>query len=178
MTFEIAKTRETSAYSQKQNEFYFPSVNSMMKSYALAEADAKWLEYETGTFNRFMQFNLVQNTFTTVLKCMPGAGLELHYHPSFVIAYCLQGSWKYDEFDWIAEPDSFIFEPPGESHTLRVLGDEGMTTMFYVAGPLVQLDKDFKQVGYVDAFSLRANAYKTYQENGWDTAYLDKITIM
>lgn len=177
MTFEISKTRPASHYSEKHSEFFFPQVNKWMKSYAFTEEDAVWLEYETGTFNRFLQFNLINNTFTTILKCMPGAGLDLHFHPSQVIAYCIQGSWKYDEFDWVAKAGSVIYEPPGEAHTLRVIGDEGMTTFFHVSGPLVQVDKDFKMVGYVDAFILRQNAYNYYEEHGLDTSYLDAITI-
>ncbi|WP_415639911.1 AraC family ligand binding domain-containing protein, partial [Paenibacillus lupini] len=35
-----------------------------------------------------------------------------------VIGYNIQGNWRYDGRDWIANVGSFIFEPPGDIHTL------------------------------------------------------------
>ncbi len=47
----------------------------------------------------------------------------------------------YLEHDWVAEEGSYIFEPPGETHTL-VVPDDGkeMITMFQVNGTLVYID--------------------------------------
>jgi hypothetical protein len=35
-----------------------------------------------------------------------------------VTGYVLRGRWHYLEHDWVAEPGAFLFEPPGETHTL------------------------------------------------------------
>ncbi len=52
-----------------------------------------------------------------------------------------EGKWLYLEHDWVAEEGSYIFEPPGETHTL-VVPDDGkeMITMFQVNGTLVYID--------------------------------------
>jgi outer membrane protease len=39
----------------------------------------------------------------------------------------LKGKWKYLEHDWVAEAGSYVFEPPGEIHTLVV--PEGVDEM-------------------------------------------------
>ena len=44
--------------------------------------------------------------------------LSCHRHPNPVHGFVLKGSWRYLEHDWIARPGSYIFEPPGEIHTL------------------------------------------------------------
>jgi quercetin dioxygenase-like cupin family protein len=35
-----------------------------------------------------------------------------------VVGYVIRGRWKYLEHDWVAEEGSFVYEPPGEIHTL------------------------------------------------------------
>ena len=47
------------------------------------------------------------------------AGLvNRHYHPHQVFAYTISGKWGYLEHEWTATAGDFIYEPPGESHTL------------------------------------------------------------
>ena len=49
----------------------------------------------------------------------PGAGLvNRHYHPHQVFAYTISGKWGYLEHDWIATAGDFVYEAPGEAHTL------------------------------------------------------------
>jgi quercetin dioxygenase-like cupin family protein len=37
-----------------------------------------------------------------------------------VHAFTLRGEWHYLEHDWIAKTGDYVFEPPGETHTLVV----------------------------------------------------------
>jgi quercetin dioxygenase-like cupin family protein len=164
------------AFSTQSNEFFFNKTNAI-PGYAIPDEEGVWIEYEKGTWNRFLMFNLANNSFVTILKCQPGAGLAYHFHTSQVVGFTLQGEWKYKEYDWVARPGSMVFEPAGDAHTLQILGNETMITLFHVMGPLIQLDTDGKQVGYVDAFNLLANCYDYYEKNGLDTSYLEKITI-
>ncbi|MDX2272346.1 MAG: 2,4'-dihydroxyacetophenone dioxygenase family protein [Cyanobacteriota bacterium] len=163
-------------YSTHAAEFFFKK-NNYFDGYAILAEDGFWLPYENGTSNKFLMFNLVNNSFATLLKCEPGAGLALHHHTAPVVGYCLQGRWKYKEYDWVAEPGAFVYEPAGDSHTLEILGDETMITLFHVMGPLIQLDESGKQVGFVDAFGLLENATSEFKARGWDLSYLEKITL-
>lgn len=55
--------------------------------------------------------------------------------------YVLKGSWRYLEHDWVAEAGSYVWEPPGDVHTLEVRGDEEMITLFFVHGVIQYLDQ-------------------------------------
>ena len=50
--------------------------------------------------------------------------LSRHLHPNPVHGFVLKGKWFYREHDWVATEGSYVFEPPGEIHTLVV--DEGV----------------------------------------------------
>src|SRR5256885_1149081 len=41
-----------------------------------------------------------------------------HYHPQQVFAYTISGKWGYLEHDWVATAGDFVYEAPGEAHTL------------------------------------------------------------
>lgn len=158
-----------------QMDFILESFNPVL-GFAADESEAVWIPYEPGTANRFLMFDLSRNSTAVILRCEPNSGIDRHYHIGPVAGYCLRGSWKYTEYDWIARPGTFVYERPGEAHTLQVLGDETMYSFFHVMGPHITLDKDGRQIGYVDTFRALQYCRQYYEENGLDQSYLDKIT--
>jgi 2,4'-dihydroxyacetophenone dioxygenase len=114
-----------------------------------------------------------------VLKVMPGAKLPAHYHVSWVFGYTLRGSWHYLEHDWVAVPGTFLYEPPGEAHTLVVEPNapEPMITYFVLSGGLIYVDnvKNGKFVAYDDGFTLLELARKHYRESGLNMATLEAM---
>ena len=53
--------------------------------------------------------------------------------------------------EWVAKPGMFVFEPPGEIHTLMVDEDsEDMITLFHVFGALVYFDQNDKPIHHDD----------------------------
>ena len=59
-----------------------------------------------------------ENTWADILRA-DGAGLvNRHYHPHEVFAYTISGKWGYLEHDWTATAGDFVYETPGEGHTL------------------------------------------------------------
>ena len=57
--------------------------------------------------------------------------------------FVLKGSWRYLEHTWIATEGSYVFEPPGEVHTLTVDDDcDEMQTFFVICGPVLYIDDD------------------------------------
>ncbi len=158
-----------------QTDSFFKNF-SPLPGYHVPETEAPWIPGEPGTFNKFLRFDLSRNAFAVLLRCDPGSGIRRHFHTGAVVGYTLQGSWKYDEYDWIATPGSFVYEPAGEAHTLRIVGNEIMLSFFHVLGPHLTLDEDGKQIGYVDAFTLLEFCRQYCEENGLDPVYLEKIT--
>mmetsp|Transcript_19719 Transcript_19719/g.55054 ORF Transcript_19719/g.55054 Transcript_19719/m.55054 type:complete len:248 (-) Transcript_19719:644-1387(-) len=97
-----------------------------------------------------------------------GAGLlSRHRHPGPVHGHVLKGKWSYLEHDWVAEAGSYVFEPPGEIHTLVVPeGVDEMITLFHVTGSLLYCDPDGKVVGAEDVFTKLELAKKHYEKVG------------
>jgi len=97
-----------------------------------------------------------------------GAGvLSRHRHPGPVHGHVLKGRWKYLEHDWEAVEGSYIFEPPGEIHTLVVPeGVDEMITLFHVTGALLYCDVDGKVVHAEDVFTKLELAKQHYQKVG------------
>ena len=106
-----------------------------------------------------------------------GAGLlSRHRHPGPVHGHVLKGSWRYLEHDWVATEGSYIFEPPGEIHTLVVPeGVDEMITMFHVTGSLLYCDTEGNVVGADDVFTKLELAKKHYAKVGLGEDYVQQF---
>ena len=106
-----------------------------------------------------------------------GAGmLSRHRHPGPVHGHVLKGRWQYLEHDWIAEAGSYVFEPPGEIHTLVVPeGVDEMITLFHVTGALLYCDPDGKVIGGEDVFTKLELAKKHYANVGLGEDYVKQF---
>jgi 2,4'-dihydroxyacetophenone dioxygenase len=129
--------------------------------------EASWVPYIQGVHFIPLWFGTrSQPGFSNILRVQPGKQLNPHYHPSGVFGFTLKGSWRYLEHDWVANPGTFLWEPPGEAHTLVVPADaaEPMITYFVSLGGLVYLDsmESARPVAYDDGFTLFDLAKKHY----------------
>ena len=85
-----------------------------------------------------------------------------------------QGRWKYLEHDWIAEEGSFVYEPPGEIHTLTVPADcPEMITFFNISGAMIYLDAEGGTIGYEDVFTKLEMCRRHYAAVGLGADYVD-----
>ena len=109
--------------------------------------------------------NLSQGFWVTLLKARKLGILSRHRHPQPVHGLVLKGKWHYLEHDWVADEGSYVFEPPGETHTLVVPHDvEEMVTFFQVNGAMVYVDPQGNTLGYEDVFS-KIDMCKRHCEN-------------
>jgi hypothetical protein len=95
-----------------------------------------------------------------------------------VTGYVIKGAWRYLEHDWIAKAGSFVYEPPGEIHTLvvdDVVGENEMITQFNIHGAMIYLDENGKTTGYEDVFTKIAMCRQHYTEVGLGSAYIDQF---
>jgi quercetin dioxygenase-like cupin family protein len=89
-----------------------------------------------------------------VLRVRKAGVLSRHRHPQPVHGYVLRGRWRYLEHDWVATEGAYVYEAPGETHTLVVDDDVAeMMTMFQVNGCMIYVDPDGRQQGYEDVFT-------------------------
>ena len=117
-----------------------------------------------------------QNRWCDILRST-GAGLvNRHYHPQQVFAYTISGKWGYLEHDWIATAGDFVYESPGEGHTLVAYEhDEPMKVHFNVTGPLIWIDEDGQSVGQFDVFDYIKLCQEHYAENGIGAEYVEQL---
>jgi 2,4'-dihydroxyacetophenone dioxygenase len=93
-----------------------------------------------------------------------------------VVGYVIKGRWKYLEHPWTAEEGSFVYEPPGEIHTLTVPADcPEMITFFNILGAMVYLDEAGAQVGYEDVWSKIEMCRRHYASVGLGERYVEQF---
>ena len=118
-----------------------------------------------------------QGYYVNLLKFAGGGVLGRHRHSSPVHALTLRGSWGYLEHDWHARPGTYVYEPPGETHTLVV--DEGcdeMIALFHVTGSLLYVSEGTGEItGYDDVFTKLEKARRWYEECGLGRDYADRL---
>ena len=88
----------------------------------------------------------------------------------------IKGRWRYLEHDWIAEEGSFVYEPPGEIHTLIVPDDcAEMITFFNIGGAMIYLDDEGRQIGYEDVFTKIEMCRVHYAALGLGAGYVEQF---
>jgi anti-sigma factor ChrR (cupin superfamily) len=134
---------------------------------AVHSDEIPWVPQGDRVWFRPLRFDLATGRWINILKVTGGGRVNRHRHTGGqVLGFCLQGSWHYLEREWVARPGTFVYEPPGDVHTLVVDGAEEMITLFILDGVIQYLDDD-DQVIYQDDVYTKLDRYLTYcRENG------------
>ncbi len=127
--------------------------------FSSSEETSPWIPFMPGTWIRHLTFDIRNNFAVNILKVEKGGALGRHRHRAQVTGYTIKGSWRYEEYDWVARPGDFIRESPGRTHTL--VSDEGMETIFQLGLPLEFLDENDRIIETVDVFWF-IDHYLTY----------------
>ena len=98
------------------------------------ETDSPWVPFGESAAIRHLAFDVRAGAVANILAVRGGGRIGTHRHRGAVSAITLEGRWGYYEYDWVAEPGSFVHERPGAAHTLY--SDQGMKAMFWIQGPL------------------------------------------
>lgn len=102
--------------------------------------------------------------------------MNRHYHPQEVFAYTISGKWGYLEHDWTAEAGDFVYESPGEGHTLVAYDSpEPMKGMFILTGPLIWLDENGGAEGDMDVHDYIRLCREHYENVGIGADYVDAL---
>lgn len=98
------------------------------------EADSPWVPFGENAAIKHLAFDVRNNIYSNILW-MKGPGVVgTHKHRGTVVMMCLEGSVRYLEYDWVATPGAFIYEVPGESHTLVTEHPEGTKLFGWMQG--------------------------------------------
>ena len=142
------------------------------------EDDRYWVPYADGIWIQPCHFNVTSGGFSIMLRGLPGGVLGKHYHVGMARGYTIRGHWRYVEHDWVARPESFIYEPPSGIHTLIIPEDspEPLLALFIIEGGVVFLDYPVKgSFAYDDGHTLYELTRKHYREVGLDVDKLDNL---
>lgn len=135
-----------------------------------------WVPQAENVWFRPLCLNASQGYWANLLRVRKSGILSRHRHPNPVHGFVLKGSWRYLEHDWTAEEGTYVFEPPGETHTLIVPDDvTEMITWFQVNGVMYYVDPWGKPLGYEDVFTKIDMCRKHYAEVGLGTDYVDQF---
>ena len=120
--------------------------------------DIPWVPQASGVWFRPLRISLGPGTWTGLLRVTRDGTVGLHRHVAPVEAWVVGGRWRYLEHDWVARPGSYVYEPAGDVHTLVPMGDEEMTTLFSVHGPIQYLGPG-GEVSHVETAETKLRRY-------------------
>jgi 2,4'-dihydroxyacetophenone dioxygenase len=143
---------------------------------AIPDDERVWVPQAPDVWFRPLLLNTVAGGWCNLLRVRRSGVLSRHRHPMLVVGYVIKGKWRYLEHDWVASEGSFVFEPPGEIHTLVVPEDcDEMITFFNIAGAMIYLDPAGRQIGYEDVFTKIDMCRAHYASTGLGAAYVDQF---
>lgn len=143
---------------------------------AIPEDEKLWVKQAENVYFRPLCLNASQGYWMNLLKVTKSGVLSRHRHPNAVHGFVLKGRWHYLEHDWEAKEGSYVYEPPGETHTLVVPEDvEEMITFFQVNGIMSYVDPWGKLLGYEDVFTKIDLCRKHFTNIGLGENYVDQF---
>jgi len=121
---------------------------------AIQSDELPWVPQGERVWFKPLRFDLAHGRWANLLKVTGGGKVNRHRHSGGqVLGYVIQGSWHYQERDWVARPGTFVYEPPGDIHTLIVDEAEEMITLFLLEGVIQYLDDDDRVIYQDDVFT-------------------------
>jgi hypothetical protein len=142
---------------------------------ALSLDEGLWIPQAAGVWFRPLVFDVSSGAYVNLLRVQAAGVLSRHRHSGAVHAFTLRGQWRYLEHPWTARAGDYVFEPPGETHTLVVEGGEEMVTLFHVSGGYTYVDPDGVATGYEDVFTKLARAREYLGGSGGDLAQIESL---
>lgn len=145
---------------------------------AIPDDERVWVPQAPQVWFRPLLLNTVTGSWCNLLRVRKSGVLSRHIHPSWVTGYVIRGAWRYLEHDWVAREGSFVYEPPGEIHTLVVdetAGATEMITQFNIHGAMVYVDDQGRQTGYEDVFTKIEMCRRHYADVGLGADFVDQF---
>ncbi|MEQ4722477.1 2,4'-dihydroxyacetophenone dioxygenase family protein [Nonomuraea sp. B19D2] len=121
--------------------------SSAQEELYLAASKVPWVPQGDGIYFKPLRINRRAGSWINLLKVQRAGRVNRHRHLGPVEAYVLEGSWRYLERDWVAKAGDFVFEADDDIHTLEVVGDAEMITLFSIHGPFEYLDDQDNVIG-------------------------------
>lgn len=143
---------------------------------AVPDDERIWVPQAENVWFRPLCLNVSQGYWMNLLKVTKTGVLSRHRHPQAVHGFVIKGKWRYLEHEWTATEGTYLYEPPGETHTLYVPEDvEEMITFFQVNGVMFYCDPYGNYTGYEDVFTKIEMCRKHYESVGLGEDFVDQF---
>ena len=155
-----------------------PGIQLEIAIPAVPDDERVWVPQAPNVWFRPLLLNTVTGSWCNLLRVRKSGVLSRHIHPSWVTGYVIKGAWRYLEHDWVAHQGSFVYEPPGEIHTLVVdeaAGEQEMITFFNIHGAMIYVDEQGRQSGYEDVFTKIEMCRRHYVDVGLGADYVGQF---
>ena len=134
-----------------------------------------WVANGPGRWSRPLCLNVSQGYWVHITKVTKAGVVSRHRHPAPVHGFVIEGKWRYLERDWVATAGSYLYEPPGDVHTLVVDEGDTMTTLFHNTGALLYCDEHGKTIGSTDVFDRVKAARNHFEEVGLGADFVKRF---
>ena len=152
------------------------AAKEIVVSAVLPEDERVWVPQMADVWFRPLCLHVGQGYWVNLLRVRKSGVLSRHRHPAPVHGHVLKGRWHYLEHDWVAETGSYVFEPPGETHTLVVPEDcPEMITLFHITGAMIYVDPYGAVTGFEDVFSKIEMCRRHYDAVGLGADFVDRF---
>jgi quercetin dioxygenase-like cupin family protein len=173
-------TQPVSTDSDKWQPYRHPmpkeSPPELVVSDAVPKDERIWVPVDDNVWFRPLCLSASRGYWMNLLRVRRAGVLSRHRHPQPVHGYVLEGKWRYLEHAWVATAGAYVYEAPGETHTLVVDPDvEEMITMFQVNGAMIYVDPDGNCTGYDDVFTRIDKCRAHYLAVGLGEGYVDQF---
>ncbi len=153
-----------------------PGIPPELAIAAMPDDERLWVPQAPDVWFRPLLFNTVTGQWCNLLRVTSSGIVSRHRHPGAVFGYVIKGRWYYYEHPWVAEEGHFVYEPPGEVHTLAVPRDcQEMVTFFNITGAMIYLDDDGTQTGYEDVFTKLELCREHFETVGLGAGFADQF---
>lgn len=131
------------------------------ESFHSASPDLPWADEWAGDERiklKLLMADIEGGRFAVRMQFEPGVEVAPHKHTGEVHAFTFAGEWRY--LDYPQTPSnragSYLFEPPGSTHTLKVADDaqEYTDVLFIIYGAMLHLDEAGQVLAVTDAESV------------------------
>ena len=143
---------------------------------AIPSDERIWVPQAENVWFRPLCLNRSQGYWMNLLRVRKSGVLSRHRHPQAVHGLVLKGRWHYLEHDWVATEGAYVYEAPGETHTLVVDEDvPEMITFFQVNGAMIYVDPDGRVQAYEDVFSKIDMCRAHFAKVGLGDGFVDQF---
>lgn len=147
-----------------------PTMEHLGLTTCVDEHRRPWVDSRPGIRSQLLSVCAATGTWVLRNRFAPGYTSPPHHHTGGVHAFTHTGHWRYQEYDWVAGPGSYVHEGAGGRHTLIIPPDNTgeVEITFVIDGGNVNFTADGDYIDMLDGIMMLKHYLQKCQEQGFD----------